>query len=345
MRRVGGREVELWLRALTGGTRAAGVLRPDATSDSLNMLFRQMFPMFMCPPALADEFRTAGVHEVSEVTPDRVRQRIRKDVNIMQACYAIFTRSSETQGEARAKFSSFVIDTLEFCLSDLSAHAPAGTPKAFREMQGLRLLPVAGGQLLPFPSDAVVALPDEHKLLPALGDNMVQAECVQRLSRYFLNPDFLAAMGLRRFSPAVLAAHMHMVLPRHWKGASTVGGYARDAAGLPPPSWFRSFWAFVGADNMHLFNQWPVIPLSTGELAAAASLQTVLILPSPLPPLPACDGASEPVGLFDFAPADAASAPGQDAQATLLDTAASESEQGIAGMHSQKYCFVMQYVY
>ena len=78
MRRVGGREVELWLRALTGGTRAAGVFRPDATSDSLNMLFRQMFPMFMCPPALADEFRAAGVHDVSEVTPDRVRQRLQQ---------------------------------------------------------------------------------------------------------------------------------------------------------------------------------------------------------------------------------------------------------------------------
>jgi hypothetical protein len=99
------------------------------------MLFRQMFPMFMCPPALADEFRTAGVHDVSEVSADRVRQRIRKDLNIMQACYASFTRSSETQGEARAKFLSFVIDTLEFCLSDLSAHAPPGTPKSFRELQ------------------------------------------------------------------------------------------------------------------------------------------------------------------------------------------------------------------
>ena len=113
----------------------AGVFRPDATSESLNMLFRQMFPMFMCPPALADEFRTAGVHDVSEVSADRVRQRIRKDVNIMQACYASFTRSSETQGEARAKFLSFVIDTLEFCLSDLSAHAPPGTPKSLRELQ------------------------------------------------------------------------------------------------------------------------------------------------------------------------------------------------------------------
>jgi hypothetical protein len=145
---------------------------------------------------------------------------------------------------------------------------------------------VAGGQLLAFPSDAVVALPDEHNLLPALGDSMVEGDCVERLSRYFLNPDFLSAMGLRRFSPAVLAAHMHMVLPRHWKGAPTVSGYARgDAAGLPPPSWFRSFWAFVGGDYMHLFSQWPVVPLTTGELAAQA-LQAVLILPAPLPALP-----------------------------------------------------------
>jgi hypothetical protein len=43
----------------------------------------QMFPMFCCPPALAEEFRAAGVHEVSEVSADRVRQRLRKDAKIL----------------------------------------------------------------------------------------------------------------------------------------------------------------------------------------------------------------------------------------------------------------------
>ena len=90
------------------------------------LLFRQMFPMFMCPPALADEFRAAGVHEVSEVSPDRVRLHLRKDGNgkILEDIRALFARSAENQAAARAQFITFVIDTLEFILSDLSPHAP-----------------------------------------------------------------------------------------------------------------------------------------------------------------------------------------------------------------------------
>jgi hypothetical protein len=44
----------------------------------------------------------------------------------------MFVRSASSQAEARAQFTSFVIDTLEFSLSDLSAHAPPGAPKSFR---------------------------------------------------------------------------------------------------------------------------------------------------------------------------------------------------------------------
>ena len=201
----------------------AGVFRPDATSESLNLLFRHMFPMFICPAALADEFRAAGLHEVSEVSPDRVRQRLRKDPKCFEGIYATFTRSSQTQGEARDKFTSFVIDTLEFCLSDLSA-------QSFLQLHGLLLLPVTGGQLVTFPSEAIVARELEHKLLPAFRDNMVHVKCVERLSMYFLNVDFQKAMGLVRFSPPVLAANLHLVLPRHWKGTPLVSGYSRDAA-------------------------------------------------------------------------------------------------------------------
>jgi hypothetical protein len=296
---------------------SGGVFRPDATSESLSLLFRQMFPMFMCPPALADEFRAAGVHDVSEVAADRVRQRLRKDPKVLEACNAIFTRSSETQDEARARIKTFVIDTLEFCLSDLSAHAPAGSPKSFSAVHGLRLLPALSGQLLAFPCDAVVALPDEHKLLPAalLRDNTVDPECVSRLSRQLLNPDFLAAMGLKRFSAAVLAANLHLLLPRHWKGSWTVQGYAGDVGqrGLPEPQWLRAFWALIGPDNIHLVNQWPLVPLTTGELVSAASLPRVLLLPLPAPSLPldSCSGGGgvcEAVSLYDFGAPDQAPA-------------------------------------
>ena len=123
----------------------------------------------------------------------------------------------------------------------------------------------------------------------------------------------------------MLSANLHLVLPRHWKGAAVVPGYMRDGGGLPQPGWFRTFWAFVGADNMHLFSQWPVIPLTTGELVAASALAKVLTLPARLPALPDVEeqGQGEqgqgrggsgsrfqhaPVSLYDFGAEDATSA-------------------------------------
>ena len=49
-------------------------------------------------------------------------------LTLLCSANAIFTRSSETQGEAQAKFISFAIDILEFCLSDLSAHGLLARP-------------------------------------------------------------------------------------------------------------------------------------------------------------------------------------------------------------------------
>jgi len=79
-----------------------------------------------------------------------------------------------------------------------------------------------------------------------------------------------------------------------------VSGYSRDAASLPPPEWLRHFWGFVGAEHAHLFNQWPIIPLTTGELVSAAALPKVLVLPVSLRLLPDLHGDSNPVNLYDF---------------------------------------------
>jgi hypothetical protein len=56
-----------------------------------------------------------------------------------------------------------------------------------------------------------------------------------------------------------------------------------DTSALPSPEWLKRFWAFVGHDNMHLFNAWPVVLLTSGALASVAAMSEVLNLPQALP--------------------------------------------------------------
>lgn len=52
-----------------------GVFRPSAASERLWILFKDLFPLFACPRSLAHDFRSAGVHDVPEITPERVRYK------------------------------------------------------------------------------------------------------------------------------------------------------------------------------------------------------------------------------------------------------------------------------
>ena len=69
-------------------------------------------------------------------------------------------------------------------------HAASGTGSTLREVRGLRLLPLQGGTLHPLACDAIIALPHEQRLVPALQPHMVHRECLARLPRYLLNLDF-----------------------------------------------------------------------------------------------------------------------------------------------------------
>ncbi len=67
------------------------MFKPTEASESLRLLFRDMFPVFLCPSHLVDEFKRAGVYDVSEITPERVRKQLKKDPKIIDSCLATFT--------------------------------------------------------------------------------------------------------------------------------------------------------------------------------------------------------------------------------------------------------------
>jgi len=281
---------------LHGGQLArmqGGVFKPTEASESLRLLFRGLFPMFACPSALLQEFKAAGVQDVSEITPERVRRRLKKDPKAVDACAAHF------RGDRAPDLVPFITDALEYCLLDLSARGS----QTYRELGGVKLLPMSGGQLLCFPFEAFVATEEEQRLVPSLRASFVDPRCSDRLRQWFTAPDFLQALSLRRFTPAVLSANLGAVLPCHFKGQPMVPAYSsQDASGLPPPRWLHDLWTFVGPDNAHLFNAWPVVPLTTGALASVSALSNVLNLPPAIPAAvgPPGPGPVDPLPLFPF---------------------------------------------
>ncbi|KAJ1475493.1 hypothetical protein T484DRAFT_1828082 [Baffinella frigidus] len=254
-----------------------GVFKPREANDSLRLLFRKIFPMFQCSLALSDEFRAAGVHDVSEITPERVREKLKKDPGLMDACQGAFTRADFSQAEAAARFSAFVTDALEYCLLDLSAHSDIRSQQ-FRALIGARLLPLANGSVFCFPFDAIVASEQEQALMPSMRDSFVDPKCSERLTRFFSSPDFLSAVGLQRFTPAVLALNLASVLPRHWKGKDRVQAFepgGGDTTGLPAPEWFVNLWNFAGPENLHLFTAWPAAGDEEAKTRCATACQHV----------------------------------------------------------------------
>ena len=281
---------------------SGGVFKPSEASDSLRLLFKGMFPIFACPSSLLEEFKKSGLQDVSEITPERVRKRLRKEPRLLDACVHTFTSDPS---QRNTDLVAFISDALQYCLVDLSARGHA----SYKELHGLRLLPMASGQLLCFPFEALVATEGEQRLVPALMQSFVDPICSQRLSQWFTAPDFLQALSLRRFTPAVLAANLATTLPKHWKNQQIVRAYSssESSSGLPHPSWFTDLWEFVGVDNAHLFNAWPIVPLTNGSLASAAAPSGLLNLPTTLPPhlgaMPKDEddmGGVEPFDIFPF---------------------------------------------
>ena len=103
-----------------------------------------------------------------------------------------------------------------------------------------------------------------------------------------------------RFTPSILADNLHLVLPRAWKGEKFVdwrGGQPQAASGAQPQAasgahhgnssstigndvpragWLALFWTEVSLLDVAAvqgLDQWPLLPITTGELASCSILQ------------------------------------------------------------------------
>lgn len=104
-------------------------------------------------------------------------------------------------------------------------------------------------------------------------------------------------MGIARFTPAILADNLDLVLPRSWKGEKFVGWRGGQAAppadgslpvgggsggggNMPPKAgWVALFWSEVSlleAATVPALGEWPLLPVTTGELVSCSMLQQVV---------------------------------------------------------------------
>lgn len=101
-------------------------------------------------------------------------------------------------------------------------------------------------------------------------------------------------MGIVRFSSRLLAENLNLVLPRGWRGenfvgwngghptpsSSTRGGSGMGSGGNAPPkaSWLARFWSEVSlleASTVPGLEEWPLLPITTGELVSCRLFQQV----------------------------------------------------------------------
>lgn len=103
-------------------------------------------------------------------------------------------------------------------------------------------------------------------------------------------------MGIVRFTPAVLAENLDLVLPRSWKGENFVGwsggqstvatdgsaaggSAASSGRNLPPKAgWIARFWRempLLEVPSVPGLGEWPLLPITTGELVKCSLLPQV----------------------------------------------------------------------
>ncbi|CAM9871897.1 unnamed protein product, partial [Laminaria digitata] len=161
--------------------------------------------------------------------------------------------------------------------------------RVWRELRGVPLLPLANGKAGTFSSlslggsqQYILGTRRQQGLMPQLKGKFVHPKALRRLHKFFGCEDFLQMMGISRFTPAFLAANLDLVLPRGWKGEKFVGigGWGGGGGGNVPPkaAWLALFWSEVSlldVATIEGLGQWPLVPITTGELVSCSMLQQV----------------------------------------------------------------------
>ena len=275
----------------------------DEGGGRLDAFLRRLFPLFDVPCEVLEELRARNA-PVKEVTPALLRRHLRAQAQTQASVAAVAGPMANSLTREVAGTPGLGLDLLRFCLGDCGpeqaqADGLGACRARWRELAGLPLLPLEDGSVSAIAAGSgrggsqqgvILADAEQRALLPHLKHRFVAAP-----TAYFLLeglklaalPDALAALGMVRFGPDTLAAHVHTVLPPAWKGLVRVP--VADWAQLPAPLsplWLYRFWRQVPLGLAEeLFAPWPLVPVGTGgtELVNCALASHVLrLLPDDL---------------------------------------------------------------
>ena len=201
-------------------------------------------------------------------------------------------RSTKLKTDPRLQDTELVCTLLKYCTSDMAADK-----QDYSDIVGMRLLPLVSGKLGVVGKDPCY-MAMEPAVLECLPDTFstkqfVQPAVIEQCKQLFDNKAFQRAARVSYFSCGDLSSQLDTVLPAHWKGLAVADG---SDVGAPSEQWLGSFWRFVRSEHaraesgddwaktLSAFDAWPLVPLSTGQLASMSLIEQVLVLPEELPP-------------------------------------------------------------
>jgi sacsin len=272
-----------------------GLFKNQVISPAVEKFVGQHFPLFRCPHAVTVDLGARGFAP-RHLTPQALRAFLRR-----------------YSGSELTASTTLAIEVLAFCLADAlppteGTPATAGSEQSgetshaamdvagerWRELGGVALLPLASGGVGRFTATGTspffVATSEQHILLPHIRSRLVSPHAIKRLGTWFENEHFLNVMGITRLSTKEVAAAACEALPRAWKrakfvawtdgGPSGAGSSNRAGDTPPPPSpeWIAQIWRQIPLSDegaLSVLREWPLLPLSTGELASCSLLGNI----------------------------------------------------------------------
>lgn len=147
----------------------------------------------------------------------------------------------------------------------------------------------------------------EQSLMARLSSNFVHPNILERpiLAHIFTNENLLSLLKLQIFSPRLLANNMSLLFHENWvnhvMNSSVAPWFSWETSGSsreggPSPDWTKLFWkSFNGSEDLHLFSEWPLVPVFLGRPVLCRVKHCNLVF---IPPL-LTDSDSENTGLTD----------------------------------------------
>ena len=242
--------------------------------------------MFNVPGEVAHDMTMSGT-SLKTLSPKMARAWLKKGVR------------REELSRSLAGNVGLCIEILKFCLLD-GRVGEADRREAWNELKGLFLLPMSDGSLGEVGASRgiwgrvgqgrknVIASKEQQRLLPGMGGSFLHLSCVEALSEWMGNEEFLECMQIITFDNQFLSENVGSVLPKAWhrkdfvpyehlcEGSDVVAGGAESG---PNALWLKLFWKQVNIcdfESVALFSEWPLIPCVSGELASCSNARFIL---------------------------------------------------------------------